>query len=180
MAPTLFSTLKKTFTDQGWAYSEVEDQEVILAGFEAQHLKVQIHAQVFAEIGALSVVSESDKSSYSPALRERIAELILRTNQILTVGNFEMFWDEGRVVFRVSNLFPKGEGDSDIIVGMVLATIAEVDRLAPMLNTLFDAEKCTDGELAALSIPLLMETDLESATLPDPTRPEAPMPQENE
>ena len=162
MASTLFDTVKQTFETEGWAYSEVEDREVILAGFEAQHLKVQIHAQVFDEIGALSIVSESDRSTYSAALRERIAELILRTNQILTIGNFEMFWDEGRIVFRASNLFPKGKGDSEIIAGMVHSAISEMDRIAPMLDVLFDVEKCTDGELAALNIPLLMETDEQS------------------
>lgn len=180
MASTLFDTLKKTFDEQGWVYSNVDGREVILAGFEAQHLKVQIHVQVFAEIGALSVVSESNKISYSPALRERLAELILRTNQMLTVGNFEMFWDEGRVVFRVSNLFSKGVGNTEIIAGMVHATINEVDRLEPMLNILFDAEKCTNGELAALSIPLLMETDLENATSPEQTQVEVSAQREDE
>ena len=76
-----------------------------------------------------------------------------------------MFWDEGKIVFRVSNLFPEGKGYKGIISGMVHATISEMDRLAPMINTLFEAEKCTDGELAALSIPILMETDADN--LPD-------------
>lgn len=165
MASTLFETVKKTFADQGWAFTEVEDREVILAGFEGQHLKINIHVQVFDEIGGISVVSESERPTYSAALRERLAELILRTNQTLTIGNFEMFWDEGRIVFRASNLFPEGIGDDSIIAGMVHSTISEMDRLAPMLDVLFDAEKCTDGELAALNIPLLMETD--EQTLPD-------------
>lgn len=165
MASTLFDTVKKTFDSEGWTYTEVEDREVILAGFEGQHLKINLHVQVFAEIGGISIVSESEKMTYSAALRERLAELILRTNQILTIGNFEMFWDEARIVFRASNLFPKGQGDSEIIAGMVHATISEMDRLSPMVDILFEAETCTNGELAALNIPLLMETDIES--LPD-------------
>lgn len=160
MPDTLFETVKATFDSEDWSYTQVENREVILAGFEAQHLMVNLHVQVFDEIGAVSVVSESDKTTYSTALRERIAELILRTNQTLTVGNFEMFWDEGRVVFRVCNLFSDNKGDSRTIAGMVHSTISEMDRLAPMMDILFDAEKCTDGELDALSIPVLMEMDL--------------------
>jgi len=165
MASPLFETVKKTFDSENWAYSQVEDREVILAGFEARHLKVNLHVQVFEEIGGISVVSESEKTTYSAALRERLAELIFRTNQTLTVGNFEMSWDEGQIVFRASNLFPEGNGDTGIISGMVHATISEMDRLTPMMDILFEAEKCTDGELAALSIPLLMETDVDN--LPD-------------
>ena len=111
MASPLFETVKKTFDSENWAYSQVEDREVILAGFEARHLKVNLHVQVFEEIGGISVVSESEKTTYSAALRERLAELIFRTNQTLTVGNFEMSWDEGQIVFRASNLFPEGAGD---------------------------------------------------------------------
>jgi len=167
MADKLFETVKATFDSEGWAYTQVENREVILAGFEAQHLKVNLHVQAFDEIGAVSVVSESDKTTYSAALRERLAELILRTNQTLTVGNFEMFWDEGRIVFRVCNLFSGSTGNSKIIAGMVHSAISEMDRLAPMMDILFDAEKCTDGELAALSIPILMEMDMAAEKQPD-------------
>jgi hypothetical protein len=170
MASTLFESVKASFEVEEWAYREVAGEEVILAGFDAQHLKIELHVQVFEKIGGVSVVSESAKTTYSPALRERLAELILRTNQELTVGNFEMFWDEGRVVFRACNLFPGGKGDPGIISGMVLATISEMDRLAPMMDTLFEAEKCAGGELAALSIPVLMETT--GSSTPQPTQEE--------
>lgn len=162
MASALFESVKATFDSEKWSYTEVENREVILAGFEARHLKVEIHVQVFEEIGNVSIVAESVKTTFSPALRERLAELILRINQTLTVGNFEMLWDEGRIVFRASNLFPEGKGDPGIIAGMVHAVISEMDRLSPMMDILFEAEKCADGKLAALSIPVLMETDEES------------------
>ncbi len=161
MASNLFDRLKEVFDSQDWSYTEVQGREVILAGFEGQYSSIKIHAQVFAEIGAISIVSESEQRTYSSNLRERLAELILRTNQTLTIGNFEMLWDEGQIIFRSSNLFPEGKGDSQIIAGMVLSTISEVDRLAPMIDTLFTAETCTDGELNALNIPLLMESDAE-------------------
>ncbi len=166
MASALFESVKASFDAEEWAYREVEGQEVILAGFEAQHLKIELHVQVFEEIGAISVVSESVRTTDSAALRERLAELILRTNQELTVGNFEMFWDEGRVIFRASNLFPEGQGDPRIISGMVHSTISEMDRLEPMMDTLFEAEKYAGGELAALSIPILMENSADNPPPP--------------
>ncbi len=172
MPSLLFNTVKQTFDSENWSYTEVENREVLLAGFEGQHLKIKLHVQIFEEIGGISVVSESDRTTYSAVLRERLAELILRTNQTLTIGNFEMFWEEARIVFRASNLFPEGKGDASIIAGMVHSTISEMDRLAPMMDILFEAEKCTDGKLAALSIPVLMETDEEN--LPDQS------PEENE
>ena len=48
MASPLFETVKKTFDSENWAYSQVEDREVILAGFEARHLKKQPTLQLCA------------------------------------------------------------------------------------------------------------------------------------
>ena len=68
MASALFESVKASFEAEEWAYSEVEGQEVILAGFEAQHLNIELHVQVFEGIGSVSVVSESARAAYSPAL----------------------------------------------------------------------------------------------------------------
>ena len=47
----LYSTVLKAFDEAGWAYTEVEGREVIRAGFEAHHTRVDLHLQVFERGG---------------------------------------------------------------------------------------------------------------------------------
>ena len=63
----------------------------------------------------------------------------MRSNQQLTLGNFEMLWDRGETVFRVTNVFPRDTFDRDILGGLVEATIVEMDRIAPCLSYLSEA-----------------------------------------
>ena len=149
----LFSAVKAVFDAEGWAFHEIEARAVVQAGFEAHHTRVELHVQAFPELNAVSVVSESPLSTGDPLQRERLAELTLRTNQGLTVGNFEMDWDAGRVIFRVTNLFPTEQGDGEIIRGLVHTTILEMDRISPLIVLISQAQ---GPELAGLNLPQLM------------------------
>lgn len=152
----LFSTVKAAFSQEGWAFSEVPDREVVRAGFEAQHTRVDLHIQVFEKLSAISVVSESTYSTSEPHRRERLAELAMRVNQSLTLGNFELDWDAGRLMFRCSNLFSAPQGDVDIVKGLVHNTIGEMDRMAPFEALL---HKARIDEVAGINITEMLERD---------------------
>lgn len=149
----LYSTVLAAFTGAGWAFTEVEGREVIRAGFEAHHTRVDLHLQVFEPLAAVSVVSESPRQANDPVHRDRLAELAMRANQTLTVGNFEMDWEAGRLIFRVTNLFATPQGDPSIIQGLIHTTVGEMDRIAPLEAIVLRA----DGPaLAALDIATLL------------------------
>lgn len=151
----LFETVKAVFSGENWAFSEVPGREVVQAGFEAHFTRVNLHVQAFPELGAISVVSESSTvSADEPARRERIAELLMRVNQTLTVGNFEMDWDTGTVLFRATNLFPDEAGDRRIVGGMIHTTIMEIDRITPLLSHIAKAE---GAALAGLDVAEMLQ-----------------------
>lgn len=149
----LYRTALSVFDEAGWARTEVSEREVVRAGFEAHHARVELHVQVFASLAAVAVVAESARGCENAAQRERLAELAMRVNQTLTVGNFELDWDAGRLLFRVANLFPTPEGDRAIIRGLVDTTVGEMDRIAPFEAIVLEA----DGPaLAALDLAALL------------------------
>jgi hypothetical protein len=78
----------------------------------------------------------------------------MRTNKELNVGNFEIDWDHGTVMYRTTNIFPAGQADPRIIAGLVHTSVAEVDRLTPFLGEICRTPK---GELLLLDIPRLMQ-----------------------
>ena len=149
----LLATVLALFKKEGWACQEVPGREVIQASFEAHHTRVDLHVQAFPALRAVSVVSESPLALRDPARRERLAELLLRTDQTLSVGAFEMDWDAGRAIFRVTNVFSTEAGDPSIILGLVHTTILEMDRIAPLIVMISQAE---GPALAGLNLPELM------------------------
>lgn len=162
----LHSTVLSVFAEEGWAYTEVTGREVVRAGFEAHHTRVDLHVQAFPALAALSVVSESPRACSGPAQRERLAELAMRVNQTLTVGNFELDWDAGRLIFRATNLFPTPQGDPAIIRGLVHTVVGEMDRIAPLEAILLRAE---GPDLAVLDLPALLRRDDLLPQVGDPT-----------
>jgi hypothetical protein len=166
MSSPLFETVKKVFSGENWAFSEVPGREVVQAGFEAHHSRIELHVQAFPELTAVSVVSESSTTTGSdPARRERIAELLMRINQSLTVGNFELNWETGQVLYRATNLFSGETGDPRIIRGLIHTTIMEMDRLTPLLSAIVRAE---GGELAGLDIGgMVRRSEEEAAAEPE-------------
>lgn len=158
MSSPLYLSVTSAFDSEGWAHAPVEGREgeVLRAGFEAHHARVDLHVQVFDAIRAVSVVAESPLQTDNPACRERVAELAMRTNEGLTVGGFEMQWDRGLLMFRLTNLFADEQADSKIVTGMIHAAVAEMDRVAPALATLHRAE---GAELAAIDIGELLQRE---------------------
>lgn len=149
----LFAAVKAVFDAEGWAHHAVPGRAVIQSGFEAHHTRVELHVQAFPELNAVSVVSESPLALPDPARRERLAELLLRTDQTLTVGAFEMDWDAGRALFRVTNLFSSDAVDPAIVRGLVHTTILEMDRISPLIVLLSQAE---GPALAGIDLPALL------------------------
>lgn len=164
----LYSTALAAFDSAGWNYQQVEGREVLRAGFEAHHTRVDLHLQVFEPLRAVSIVAESMRSTGDPLQRDRLAELAMRVNEQLTVGNFEVLWDVGRLVFRVTNLFPTPQGDPTMIQGLVQNAVQEMDRIAPLDSIIHHAE---GPELAGLDLPMLLEREDLLPDIPDSESP---------
>jgi hypothetical protein len=153
----LFTALQETFSRAGWQCRPVEGEgfEVVEAEFEAHHTKVCLHAQVFADLHTVSVVAEAplQDSNPSPVLLGRLAELLMRANKELSLGAFEMDWDEAKVLFRLSNIFAPEHYTGEIIGGLVHTTVVEMDRITPCVSIV---EKAVPGELERLDLAALL------------------------
>ncbi len=123
-------TVEEVFGANGWHCELVEGREVLRAGFEAHHTRVDLIAQAYPQLNALAVVAESPMALDREHL-PYLLELLARANKPLTLGGFEYDLDRGLLVFRVTNLFERERYDADIISSMVHCAIAELDRIVP-------------------------------------------------
>jgi hypothetical protein len=123
-------TVEETFGANGWHCELVEGRDVIRAGFEAHHTRVDLVAQAYPQLNALAIVSETPMHFQSDHLN-KLLELLAHANKPLTLGGFEYDIDRGMLVFRITNLFERERFDADIICSMVHCAIAELDRIVP-------------------------------------------------
>ncbi|MFT5108933.1 MAG: hypothetical protein ACI9UA_004579 [Pseudoalteromonas tetraodonis] len=157
----LLERVKSAFATSGWECVPVEGREVVTAAFEAHHAKVSLYVQAFEEMGAISTVAEASLAA-TPAVVAKVGEMLMRVNQELTVGNFEMDWDRGMIYFRVTNVFEEPAAATDqLLASLVRAAVVEMDRLTPYLAVI---ARTDPGEVDSLDVPqLLARRDL----LPD-------------
>ncbi len=150
-------SVEETFGQNGWHCELIEGRDVLRAGFDAHHTRVDMIVQAYPQLNALTVVSES-KMPLDEEHLPVVLELLARANKQLTLGGFEYDMDREFLVFRITNLFEREKFDSDIISSMVHCAIAELDRLTPYAAIVRD----TPGDLLEdLDVPrLLMREDI--------------------
>lgn len=151
----LYVAALEAFKTQGWHYREVAGMEVFESDFEAHHTKVPLHVQIYGEAHIASIVATATVV-VPKSHRLSAAELLMRTNKELNIGNFEMDWDSGAVMFRATNIFPPHRYDHRIIASLVHSAIAEMDRLTPFLGEICKTPK---GELLLLKVADLMQRE---------------------
>lgn len=151
----LFTALCRALRQNGWEFHRIEGREVAELGFEARSGVVRILAQAFAPIGVVGFTAEADGVP-GPAYRPKLAELLMRTNLEMTIGNFEMDWDSRRVYFRTTNVFNDGAPQARILVGMLHAAVAEADRMNFLLKEL---AACPLDRLPSFDIGRLLRRD---------------------
>ena len=145
----------EAFGQQGWHCNPVEGRDVVETHFEAHHTHIHLHAQVFPQLNALSVVAETPLA-IGPSHLAATLELLTRANKQLTLGAFEYDFDRNQLVFRITNLFERERYDADIVSSMVHCAIAELDRLTPLAGTVL---RTAPDLLRDLSLPLLLERE---------------------
>ncbi|HSP43675.1 MAG TPA: YbjN domain-containing protein [Luteolibacter sp.] len=123
-------TVEEIFGRNGWHCELIEGRDVLRAGFEAHHTRVDLIAQAHPQLNALVIVSESPLE-LDDDHRPVVLELLARANKQLTLGGFEYDIDRAMLVFRITNLFEREVFDSDIVASMVHCAIAELDRMTP-------------------------------------------------
>jgi hypothetical protein len=128
---------------------------VVESTFEAHHTRIRVHVQAFPEIAAVSVVGYAS-SEVPPTRCGVVSEMLMRLNEQLTVGNFELHYDRGRVLFRTTHLFGSAPASPGMIADFVRMAVAEIDRLTPFLALIL---RMDTAELSRLNLRLFLKRE---------------------
>ncbi len=156
---SLIDQIRASFQQNEWVFEEAGRDDVIESGFEAQNARVPLHVQVFPPLHAVNVVARSPLDLSEPDRRIKTAELLMQANQQLSLGAFEMLWDEGTVLFRAGNVFPEGRYHHGTLSMLVEVAVVEMDRLAPCLHILATVPTAKLPEIDAAGLLAQIEPD---------------------
>lgn len=150
--PSLIDAVAAALREKGYRFARIDGEDVLRAAFRAHHGDIDLTVQTHDPLHAVALVAEA--AAHAPSrYRHAVAELLTRTNVQLTVGNFEMTWADGRVYFRLANIFPPGAPEPAILAGMVHAAVAETDQLTGYLKAVLDTPQ---DQIASLDIARLL------------------------
>jgi hypothetical protein len=140
----------------GWECREVPGQEVVECWFETHHTHTLVFVQSLADAGIITIVGNASVQ-VPGSHRYCVAEMLMRMNSGLNMGNLELEWDSGQVMFRVGMMVRKDrKADPRQVASLVHMATGEIDRLTPFLS-----ELCGVSEL---ELPLYSITDLMGRT----------------
>jgi hypothetical protein len=156
-------SVEEAFGRNGWHCDLMDGRDVLRAGFKAHHTRLDLIAQAYPQLNALSIVTELPVALDEERL-PIVLELLARANKPLTLGGFEYDLDREMLVFRITNLFERERFDPDIISSMVHCAIAELDRITPYVATV---RATPAGRLDDLDLQDLLEREDLLPPLPD-------------
>lgn len=150
---------RAAFEHMEWDFGEPEGSSGVLETiFQADNDVIRLHVQCFEELQAASIVAVSSTTIPSSHMAA-VAQLLMKANTALTVGAFELHWEDSYIMFRATNLFATpypGEAERDIIIGMTQSAITESDSLQPALKTILetDADNINDAVISSALVNL--------------------------
>jgi hypothetical protein len=136
----MLDTVRTFFTQQKWAFDEAKERPILRMGFAGENGRWVCYAHVQEEDHRLIFYSVYE-GSVPPSRRAAVAELFSRLNFIITVGDFELDFDDGNARCRTS-IDVEGEKLSPPLVkNTVMANVAAMDMFLPALKGVIEGQE---------------------------------------
>lgn len=123
----LFEMVRDYFRQDKWNFQEVEDRPVLRMAFSGRNGQWLCVAIVYEERDQF-VFYSIDQSYVSESQRAAVAEFLTRANYGLTVGNFEMDYEDGEVRYKTSIDFQGSQFTFEQFRALVYSNVFTMDR----------------------------------------------------
>lgn len=146
---SLFDVVLKYFRDTGWIVTPVEGKTVLTMGVKGQNGEWRAVAETQEEEGRFIFCSYFP-STIPENKRLPVALFLVRVNNRLAIGNFQLGFDDGLVRYQ-TGIGVKGEQLTPTLIGNLLApNLATMDKYLPGLMAIVYAGAQPVQALAAI------------------------------
>lgn len=144
---TIFDTMVTFFTENDWPYVGVEDLEMLRIPFKGENgewmctavAKEEVYQ--FAFYSTLMINAPEEK-------RMDIAEFITRANYGLTIGNWELDFDDGEIRYKTSLDVEGTEFTMSLLKQVVYANVVITDQYFPGIMGILNDDILPEEALA--------------------------------
>jgi hypothetical protein len=136
------------FRAKDWKFEVDEESDVVRTGIEGDNGHWQVVAIASDDDDAVVMLSLFPQKC--PAHRRRpCAELLTRINFGMMMGCFEMDYESGKIHFKTTLPFTRGDLNAALLDNVVMLNLARMDRFLPAIMSVIYAEISPGQALAA-------------------------------
>jgi hypothetical protein len=132
MGSPMMEIAKAHFAAEEWPFEEAPGRPVLRLGFEGEAGRWVCYAQAKDDVQQFLFYSVAP-SPVPEELRGAVAEYLTRVNMHLSVGNFEMDFEDGEVRFRTSIDVEGDRLTAPLVRSLAVANVVTMDRYLPGL-----------------------------------------------
>jgi len=136
------------FRAKDWKFEVYEESDLVRTGIEGDNGHWQVMAIALDEDDAVLMLSLFPQKCPSHR-RARCAELITRINFGMMMGCFEMDYDSGKIHFKTTLPFMRGDLNTVLLENVVMLNLACIDRFLPAIMSVIYAGISPAQALAA-------------------------------
>lgn len=131
---SLLDKLRHFFDNDDWKYQVMDDRPILSGGFKGENGSWRFIAQAKEERGQIFIYSILD-INVPENKRMQVAEYLTRANYGLSIGNFELDFNDGEVRYKTSmDLSDNEELVNDALIkNLVYVNLVTTDQYFPGL-----------------------------------------------
>ena len=126
----IFDTMVRFFQEDGWPFTQLEDQTFLGTGFQGESGQWTCYAQAREEQAQFIFYSVCPMKA-PEAKRPAVAEFLIRASYGLFIGNFEMDWDDGEIRYKTSIDVQDDRLTQALVKQMVYTNVLMMDHYLP-------------------------------------------------
>jgi hypothetical protein len=148
---TILSHLLNFFTEDDWSFTKLQGEPVLRLAFQGENGKWSCYAkareeqQQFVFYSICPIVAPEEKRSV-------IAEFITRANYGMTIGNFELDFEDGEIRYKASIDVEGDRLTPALIKNLVYTNVMMMDEYLPGIKAVIDGEQ-PEGAVKAIEQP---------------------------
>ena len=145
----MLETAARFFADSDWPFEQAADRPLLKLEFDGENATFTCYARAIVEKDAF-VFYAIFPEAVPVERRQAVAELLTRLNYALTIGNFELDFEDGEVRYRASVDVEETELTPELIKPLAAAAVLNMDYYLPGIRAVANAESTPLEAFAAL------------------------------
>jgi hypothetical protein len=126
----VFDVALQFFREEGWPYLQFEGQPILELNYQGENGRWVCYAQAREEPAQFLFHSICTVNA-PEGKRPDIAEFLTRVNYGLSIGNFEMNWEDGEIRYKTGIVVDGDRLSLALITHLVYANVLAMDRYLP-------------------------------------------------